>query len=206
MVDLPDTTVDLPDIMADLPETMNNLSKIIQNSSKFHSKSSKINWDGLYMGDFTQGGEWPYQIGVFFVVRQIVFLHHFIVEIAQNFLYNLINTSGTARNFFPWRSLVELGKNGLWTWLPNIFLKFGVSLVVILTHLEICTGSLDNRFKKPLALSFQNTPWKTDLKVNFMRNFHLKKKLFCILGSVLTLSLSNWIFFVSWQIFFSWLS
>ena len=138
----------------------------------------------------------------FLVLRQIFFLSPFIVEIAQNFLYNLINTPGNSHNFCPWRSLVELGENGLWTWLPNIFLKFGVSLVVILTHLEICTGSLDNRFKKPLALSFQNTPWKTDLKMNFLRNFHFKINFFCILGSVLTLSLSNWIFFVSWQIFF----
>ena len=47
-----------------------------------------------HMGDFTQGGEWPYQIGFFFVLRQIFFLCHFIVEIAQNFLYNLISTSG----------------------------------------------------------------------------------------------------------------
>ena len=51
----------------------------------------------------------------------------------------------------------------------------------LLTHLEICRGSLDNRFKKPLALSFQNTPWKTDLKMNFLRNFHLKKNFFCLL-------------------------
>jgi hypothetical protein len=31
---------------------------------------------------------------ILFVLRQIFFLSHFIVEIAQNFLYNLINTSG----------------------------------------------------------------------------------------------------------------
>ena len=139
------------------------------------------------MGDITQGGEWPYQIGVFW------FYCRFFVSVCL--LWKLLKTicitwwipRGTAHNFFSWRSLVELGENGLWTWLPNIFLKFGVSLVVILTHLEICTGSLDNRFKKPLALSFQNTPWKTDLKMNFLRNFHLKKKLLCTLVSVLTL-------------------
>ena len=88
-------------------------------------------------------------------------------------MYNLINTPGSSHDFCPWCSLVELGKNSLWTWLPIIFLKFGVSLIVILTHLKIRKGSLDNRFKKPLALSFQNTPWKTDLKINFLKNFHL---------------------------------
>ena len=78
-----------------------------------------------------------------------------------------------------------------WTWqkwplnlASKHFLELGVSLVVILTHLEICTGFLDNRFKKPLALSFQNTPWKTNLKINFLRNFRLKKNFFFILGSV----------------------
>ena len=133
------------------------------------------------MGDFTQGGEWPYQIGVFW------FYCRFFVSVCL--LWKLLKTicitwwipRGTAHNFFSWRSLVELGENGLWTWLPNIFLKFGVSLVVILTHLEICTGSLDNRFKKPLALSFQNTPWKTDLKMNCLRNFNFKINFFVYL-------------------------
>ena len=49
----------------------------------------------------------------FFVSRQIFFLSHFIVEISQNFLYNMINTPGTVHNFCPGRSLVELGENGL---------------------------------------------------------------------------------------------
>jgi len=128
-----------------------------------------------------QGGEWPYQIGVFW------FYCRFFVSV--RLLWKLLKTicitwwipRGTAHNFFSWRSLVELGENGLWTWLPNIFLKFGVSLVVILTHLEICTGSLDNRFQKPLALSFQNTPWKTDLKMNCLRNFHFKINFFVYL-------------------------
>ena len=127
-----------------------------------------------YMGDFTQGGEWPYQIGVFSFYGKKNFSVLLLWKWLKTFYITWSILRGTAHNFFPWRSLVELGENGLWTWLPNIFLKFGVSLVVILTHLEIYTGSLDNRFKKPLALSFQNTPWKTDFKINFLRNFHLK--------------------------------
>ena len=36
------------------------------------------------MGDFTQGGEWPYEIRVFlFVLQQIIFLSYFIVETSQ---------------------------------------------------------------------------------------------------------------------------
>ena len=35
------------------------------------------------MGDFTQGGEWPYEIRVFFVLQQIIFLSNFIVATSQ---------------------------------------------------------------------------------------------------------------------------
>ena len=39
----------------------------------------------------------PNKLDFFFVSRQIFFLSYFIVEIAQNFLYNLINTPGTSQ-------------------------------------------------------------------------------------------------------------
>ena len=84
--------------------------------------------------------------------------------------------------FFLDVHLLNLAKTASELGFQTFSWNFWVYLVVILTHLEICTGSLDNRFKKPLALSFQNTPWKMDLKMNFLRNFHFKKKLFCILG------------------------
>ena len=60
--------------------------------------------------------------------------------------------------FFLDVHLLKLAKAASELGFQTFFLKFGVSLCIILTHLEICTGSLDNRFKKPLASSFQNTP------------------------------------------------
>ena len=64
-----------------------------------------------------------------------------------------------------------------WTWLKQCLnfasqyiLKFGVSLSSISTHLEILRGILDNWFRNPLALSFQNTPCIHNLKPKFLIN------------------------------------
>ena len=68
-------------------------------------------------------------------------------------------------------SLLKLGLNSLWTWLPNTFLKCGVPLSAISFPLEILIGILDFFIQKALGIIFP----KQSLLNSFEEKSRLRK-------------------------------
>ena len=137
----------------------------------------------LYMGDFTQGGEWLFKLWLFLVLRQTFFSP----LSACGFFLSIDNYPGEVHNFFLEVNLLNFAKTALELGFKTFSWNFGCLWLQFENLWDTWRGIFNYRFKKTLTLSFQNTHWITDLKKNYQRKFNFKQSFFCKLGSVRTL-------------------
>ena len=110
-----------------------------------------------------------YQI-VFFSNMANFLLRNLPVEFSKNFL-SIYKYLGEVKIFLFVRFTTarEVGF--------HIFLNMG-SLWFYLKPLRYMNRYFDYKIKNPLALYFKNTPWLTNLKINFQIKLNLKNKTF----------------------------